>query len=157
MVPFTPSISINVAITLVILLSLESMESLWNRVATRFEATQLFSMKAELLASSQSCCSVDSVVWCKRALMSRFTTRTDEPRDDWFRYLINLATDLSLIRFTLMSFIFNMIKNLINPLGTFTYWVYFVAARRGLEEGWPIIHPILVRNHQVNHYWHLLV
>ena len=51
------------------LLSLETMESLQNGVATDFEETPLFSMRAVLLASLQSCRSVDADIWCKRALM----------------------------------------------------------------------------------------
>ena len=37
-------------------------------VATRFQATPLLSMRAELLASSQSCSSIDPNAWCKRSL-----------------------------------------------------------------------------------------
>ena len=44
------------------------MESLQNGDATHFRTTPLFSMKTVLIASMQSCCSVDSGAWCKRAL-----------------------------------------------------------------------------------------
>ena len=57
--PFTPSISINSAIMLAILLSLETMGSLQDVVATTFQVTPLFSMRTVLLASSQSCRSVE--------------------------------------------------------------------------------------------------
>ena len=67
-VPFTPSVSNNSTMTLAILLTLEPMESLQIRIETHFEATPLFSMRAVLLASSQSCHSIDADVWCKRAL-----------------------------------------------------------------------------------------
>ena len=47
---------------------LKTVESLQNGVATYFQATPLFSMRTELLVSSQSCHSADSDAWCKRAL-----------------------------------------------------------------------------------------
>ena len=50
--PFTPSVSVNAAMTLAILFSLKTMESLQNGVATHFQATPLFSMKTESQASS---------------------------------------------------------------------------------------------------------
>ena len=53
---------------LAILLSLKTVESLQNEVATHFQVTRLFSMRTELLALLQSCSSVDANVWCKRAL-----------------------------------------------------------------------------------------
>ena len=53
---------------LAILFSWKSMELLQNGVATHFSVTPLFSMRTELLASLQSCRSVDTDVWCKRAL-----------------------------------------------------------------------------------------
>ena len=56
--PFTPSVSVNAAMTLAILFSLKTMELLQNGVATDFLETLLFLMRAVLLASSQSCCSV---------------------------------------------------------------------------------------------------
>ena len=56
----------NSAITLVILLSLKTMELLQIGVATHFQASPLFSMRTELLAPSQNCCNVDADVWCKR-------------------------------------------------------------------------------------------
>ena len=56
------------AMTLVILFSLQTMESLERGLQPQSGATQLFSMKTILLASSQSCCSVDADAWCKRAL-----------------------------------------------------------------------------------------
>ena len=48
---------------------------LQNGFATHFQASPLISMRAESLASSQSCRSVDADAWCKRAL----TTKTDHP------------------------------------------------------------------------------
>ena len=65
---FTPSVSVNAAMMLAILLSFKTVESLHNGVATHFQVTPLFSMRTELLALSQSCSSVDANVWCKRAL-----------------------------------------------------------------------------------------
>ena len=53
---------------LAILFSLKTIESLKNRVATHFQATPLFSMRIILLASSQSCRSVDADAWCKWTL-----------------------------------------------------------------------------------------
>ena len=43
---FAPSVSVNAAMTLVILFSLKTMESLQNGVATDFQVTPLFSMSA---------------------------------------------------------------------------------------------------------------
>ena len=43
------------------------MESLQDGVTIYFQATSLFSMRKELLASSQTCCSVDADAWCKGA------------------------------------------------------------------------------------------
>ena len=47
--PFTPSVSVN-------------------GFATHFQASPLISMRTELLASSQSCHSIDADAWCKRAI-----------------------------------------------------------------------------------------
>ena len=58
----------NSAMTLAILLSLKSVESLENRLQTHSGATPLFSMRTELQASSLSCCSVDADAWCKWSL-----------------------------------------------------------------------------------------
>ena len=65
---FIPSISVNTAMTLAILFSLKTMESLQNGFATHFQVTPLISMRTESLASSQSGRSVDADAWCKRAL-----------------------------------------------------------------------------------------
>ena len=43
------------------------MEILENGLQTHSGATPLFSIRTELLATSQSCCSVDADAWCKRA------------------------------------------------------------------------------------------
>ena len=43
------------------------MEMLENGFQSDSGATALISMKTELLAPSQSCCSVDADAWCKRA------------------------------------------------------------------------------------------
>ena len=51
--PFTPSVSVNAAMTLVILFSLKTVESLQNGLQTYSEATSLFSMRTESQASSQ--------------------------------------------------------------------------------------------------------
>ena len=51
--------------TLVILFSLKTVESLQIGVAVHFQVTLLFSMRRELLVSSQSCRSVDTDVRCK--------------------------------------------------------------------------------------------
>ena len=56
------------AMTLAILFSLKTIESLQNGVATYFQATPLFSMRTVSLVSSQSCCSVDADAQCKRGL-----------------------------------------------------------------------------------------
>ena len=66
--PFIPSVSINAAMTLAILFSLKTMESLQNGIATHFQATPLFLMKTESQASSQSYRSIDADAWCKRTL-----------------------------------------------------------------------------------------
>ena len=42
--------------------------TLHNGVATNFQVTALYSMKTESLASSQSCCSIDTDAWYKQAL-----------------------------------------------------------------------------------------
>ena len=66
--PFTPSVCINAVMTLAILFSLKTMDSLQIGVATHLQVTPLFSMRTELLASSKSCRSIDPEAWCKRAL-----------------------------------------------------------------------------------------
>ena len=58
----------NSATMLAILFSLKTMEPLKNGVATHFQATPLFSMRTLLLEPLQSCHSVNTVTWCKRAL-----------------------------------------------------------------------------------------
>ena len=58
--------------TLAILFSLETMESLENRLKPHSGVTPLFSMTTELQASSQSCCSVDADACCKQALNQFF-------------------------------------------------------------------------------------
>ena len=55
----------NSAITLAILFSLKTMESLQIGVAIHFQATLFFSMRSEMLASSQSCHSIDADTWYK--------------------------------------------------------------------------------------------
>ena len=59
--------------TLEILFSLKTVESLENRLQTNSGATPLFSMRTVLLASSQSCRSVDADAWCKQALKYKVT------------------------------------------------------------------------------------
>ena len=54
--------------TLAILFSLQTMQSLKNGVATHFQATAFFSVRTESLASSQICRSTDDEAWCKRDL-----------------------------------------------------------------------------------------
>ena len=56
----------NFAMTLEILFSLKTMESLQNGVAIHFQVTLLFWMRRESLASLQSCLDVDA--WCKWTL-----------------------------------------------------------------------------------------
>ena len=51
--------------------SIVTMESFENGLQPYPVATPLFSMRTELLASSQSCCSVDADAWCKRARNTR--------------------------------------------------------------------------------------
>ena len=55
--------------TLAILFSLKSVESLENRLQPHSGVTPLFSMRMELQASLQSCHSIDADAWCKWALM----------------------------------------------------------------------------------------
>ena len=50
---FIPSVSVNAAMTLVILFSLKTMESLENRLQPHSEVTPLFSMRTEWQTSSQ--------------------------------------------------------------------------------------------------------
>ena len=65
---FMPSISINAAMTLAILFSLKTMESLENGLQPQSGATPLFLMRTESLASLQNCRSIDADTWCKRTL-----------------------------------------------------------------------------------------
>ena len=58
----------NAAMTLAILFSLKTMESLENGLQSKSGATPLFSMRTESQASSQSCHSVDADAWYKRTL-----------------------------------------------------------------------------------------
>ena len=58
----------NSAMMLAILFSFRSMKLLLNRIATHFRVTSLFSMRIELLVSSQSCRSIDADAWSKWAL-----------------------------------------------------------------------------------------
>ena len=51
------------------LFSLKTMESLKNGLQPHSGATPLFFMRTVLLASSQTCHSIDADAWCKRALM----------------------------------------------------------------------------------------
>ena len=48
--------------------------TLQNGFATHFQASPLISMRAESLASSQSCRSVDADAWCKRALIHQVSS-----------------------------------------------------------------------------------
>ena len=57
----------NCAMTLAISLSLKTMQSLQNGVATHFRVTPLYSVRTESLLSLQSCRSVDADARCKRA------------------------------------------------------------------------------------------
>ena len=56
--PFTPSVSVNAAMTLAILFSLKSVESLENRLQPHSGANPLFSMRTELQALSLG------MYWC---------------------------------------------------------------------------------------------
>ena len=67
----------NSAMTLEILFSLKTMESLKNGLQPQSEVTPLFSMRTALLVSSKSCCSVDADPWCKWALKSRLYLTVD--------------------------------------------------------------------------------
>ena len=58
----------NSVMMLGILLPLKRMESLGNGLQPHSGVTPLFAMRIELLASSQSCCSVHSDAWCKRTV-----------------------------------------------------------------------------------------
>ena len=64
----------NAAMTLAILFSLKSMESLENGLQTQSGATPLISMRTESQASSQRCRRVDADAWCKRALSYPFAS-----------------------------------------------------------------------------------
>ena len=55
--------------TLAILCSLKSVESLENTLQPHSGGTPLFSMKTESRATSQGCRSVDADAWCKWALI----------------------------------------------------------------------------------------
>ena len=66
--PFTLSVSVNAAMTLSILFLLKTMGSLQNGVEIHFQVTTLLSMITELLASSQSCHTIDADAWYKWAL-----------------------------------------------------------------------------------------
>ena len=57
----------NSVMMLVILFSLKTMGSLENELQLHSGVTPLISMRTESLASSQSCCSIDTDAWCKRA------------------------------------------------------------------------------------------
>ena len=64
----------NSEMTLAILFSLKTMESLENGLQPNSGVTLLFSTRRVLLVASQSCRSVDPDSWCKRALAAwRFT------------------------------------------------------------------------------------
>ena len=58
----------NSAVTLAILFSLKTMESLLTGVATHFKATPLFSMRTISLVSLRSGRSLDIDAWCKRTV-----------------------------------------------------------------------------------------
>ena len=58
----------NSVMTLVILFSLKSVESLENRLQPHSGVTPFFSMRTESQASSLSCHSIDADAWCKWAL-----------------------------------------------------------------------------------------
>ena len=65
---FTPSVSINPAMTLAIMFLLKTIKSLENGLQPHSGVTPLFSMRIESLTSLQSCCSIDADAWCKHAL-----------------------------------------------------------------------------------------
>ena len=58
----------NSGMTLAILFSLKTVESLENGLQTHSGAIPLISIRTESQASSQSCRSVDADAWCKRTL-----------------------------------------------------------------------------------------
>ena len=73
----TQRVSLHAAMTLVILVSLKTMQSLKNGLQSHSKVTPLFSMRAVALASSQSCRSVDTDARFKRVVtcfLSRFST-----------------------------------------------------------------------------------
>ena len=74
---------------LVILFWLKTMESLQIGAATHFRVTPLISMRTVLLASLQSCGSVDSDAWCKPALSQ---CRLPCVTCSEFKYTCNLHT-----------------------------------------------------------------
>ena len=56
----------NSAMMLAILFSFRSIKLLLNKIATHFRDAPLFSIRTELLVSSQSCRRIDADAWCKR-------------------------------------------------------------------------------------------
>ena len=66
--PFTPRVSDNSAMRLVIPFLLKTMESLENGLQPQSGLTPLFSMRTESPVSWQSCPSIDGDGWYKRAL-----------------------------------------------------------------------------------------
>ena len=81
--------------TLAILFSLKTMESLENGLQTQSETTPLFSMRAILLVLSQSCCSVDSDARCKRALMFSVSVCSQgHPYCSEFWHTLQICSDL---------------------------------------------------------------
>ena len=68
--------------TLAILFSLKTTHSLENGLQLHSEATPLFSMRIELLASSQRYRSIDVDAWCKRTLnAAELFTNTAQSHD----------------------------------------------------------------------------
>ena len=80
-VPFNQR-SDNFVMMLAILFSVKTIESLENGYQPYSGATPMFSMRTELLASSQSCGSIDADALCKRALNMHIERIRDAARMD---------------------------------------------------------------------------
>ena len=81
---FTLSVSVNAAMTLAILFSLKTIESLQIGVATHFQASPLISMRAVSQALSQSCRIIDADARCERALNVHSSLKLFKPSDNRF-------------------------------------------------------------------------
>ena len=77
----------NSVMTLAILFSMKSVESLENRLQPHSGATPLFSIRTESQASSLSCRSVDADAWCKQVLRLHLVFFWDS----WYKASLNFV------------------------------------------------------------------